>query len=205
MAMRQIKAALRTFNRSSFGRLSRDLEKIATTILKDAGIPCDAAQRYIPRGSEGWTPDSVISMAGGLPLDLLVTALGHAPDSSEGYAARLLMTLAQASAKLRLGNTDDALALVFSAGALVKEVEFKCLWEHDALVGESVRAGGRKGSESAHGSGEAKQAKYAKYVSAFDQAVEKGLPIMSAYQHAARGCRVKPRTIQRAVAQRNTA
>jgi hypothetical protein len=54
-----------------------------------AGLPFNLGRRYIPRGNKGWTVVTVVSMAEGLPLDLLVAACGQEPDSSEGYSANL--------------------------------------------------------------------------------------------------------------------
>ena len=199
----QIQAAIETFNRSSFERLSRQLKEFAGRILADAELPHDPESTYAVTEDGAWIVVNGAARPEGLPLPSLVQLCGYQADSPQGYAAELLMILSAAKAHLRSGTVDDAMALAFAAGELVKEAGIKEMWEADAVAGEKVREGGRAAHERTYGTEEEKAAKRADYLREFDAALARGLSRMDAYKEAARRCGVSVRTIERAVAARN--
>ncbi|EYD76044.1 hypothetical protein Rumeso_02473 [Rubellimicrobium mesophilum DSM 19309] len=204
----QIQAAITTVERSSFARLVQRLTELATRILVAAELPSGSEQAYVVRPDGTWAvldeavdlnaeQDSVL-----LPLDQALLHLGHAPDSPEGYAARVLRILSVAQEQLRAGSMDEAMASAFAAGELVTEAAMKGMFEVDFLTGERVREGGRQGHRRAHGSEEDKAARRANYIRAFDLAVMHGFGRMEAYRSVAKVFGVSPVTVRRAIAQR---
>ncbi len=208
----QVGAAIAAFDRTSFDRLSRRLWELATPILTASELPSDPERAYVVRPDGTWLLlDETVDCeaeerrgSGLLPLDQAVLRLGHEPDSPEGYAARVLRTLSLARQQLEAGNLDDAMALAFAAGELVTEAAMKGVFERDVLVGEKVRAGGRRAHEQTYGTDEEKQAERADYLAVFDQEVARGSAKMKAYKAVAKRFGVSEVTIRRAVSKRST-
>jgi hypothetical protein len=206
----QVRAAISAFERTSFDRLSRRLAELATPILTASELPSDPERAYVVRPDGTWM---LLDERGDLeaegdsdllPLDQAVLRLGHEPDSPQGYAARVLCTLSQARQQLEDGHLDDAMALAFGAGELVNEAAMKGAFEPDVLVGEKVRAGGRRAHEQTYGTDEEKQAERADYLAAFDQEIAQRAGKMKAYASVAKRFGVSEVTIRRAVSKRST-
>jgi hypothetical protein len=211
----QIAAAIETFNRSSFIRLSRRLAGFATGILDSAGLPSDPEKGYEVTSEGTWATvdwpvidedaeldDECETSKGPLSLSMAVEASGYAEDSPQGYAAKVLLHLADARMHLRTGNHDGAMALAFALGGLVTEAGIKEEFEQDVDVGERVREGGRQASVKTHGTEAERDARHEAYVEAFDKLVAMGASHMTAYRAAGKLHRVSPRTIRRAVSAR---
>lgn len=207
----QVEAAVAAFERSSFSRISGRLAQLAKSILDKARLPSDPERAYVIRADGTWaTLDETTDLEAEresnlLPIDQAVLRWGSEPDSPQGYAARVLRALSLAWHELEAGHLDEAMALSFAAGELVNEAGMKDVFEPDVLVGEKVRAGGRRAHEQTYGTDEEKQAERADYLAGFDQEIARGSGKMKAYEAVAKRFAVSAVTIRRAVATRRAA
>ena len=201
----QIRAAIETFERSSFQRLSHSLTELATAILDEAGLPADPEKQYLVSSEEGW---AVIEVETDLSPELADAHLSFSkvmeiyrvpPDSPEGYAARVLLLLQRAKDQLQAGVTDDAMATSFAAGELVTEAAMKGLFEKDYLSGAEARERMRKVHEETYGTPEKMEARDEAIRRAVDTALAKGFPKMKVYKAAAMQFRTGVSTIRRVV------
>ena len=199
-----IQAAGETLDRSSFGRLVQRLTRLTTQILAAADLPSDPEMMYrvtAERSCEPagpMTPDAELD-ADRLPLQMAVLTCGYAPDSPEGYAARVIVLLRRAKEQLQAGSMDEAMATAFDAGALVNEAGMKETFEPDVLVGGRVREGGQEGHKKVHGSEEEKASRRRSYLEAFDLLRAKKVDKMKAYRAVAKRFGVSLSTVQRAI------
>ncbi|MCZ4263020.1 MULTISPECIES: hypothetical protein [Limimaricola] len=207
---RMIRAAIETFERSSFDRVSRKLEMLAKQILESAGLPSDPAVSYLvtPDGAWAVVDDQMYLDAelhnADLPLDLAVPFCGYPSDSAEGYAARVLMLLQKARRQQKAGSIDEAMALAFEVGALANEAGMKDLFEADFLVGAKQRAIGHKALEKQHGTPEERAARRGAYLQEYDRLRANGVRKTLACELTAEKFRVSAKTIQRAVKLRSS-
>jgi hypothetical protein len=205
----QIRAAIETFDRSSFQRLSQRLTELASGILDVAGLPSDPTGAYRVEADGTWNvleagmdPDAELD-ADCLPLHLAVMTCGVPPDSPESYAAHVLTLLQRAQEQSQVGSHDEALATSFAAGELVNEAAMKGVFERDFLAGEKVREGGRRAHQQTYGTEAEKEAQRRIYCEAYDAARASGANKTKAYELVARRFGVHPITIRRAVAPRD--
>lgn len=202
---RMIRAAIETFARSSFDRVSKKLETLAKQILESAGLPSDPAVSYLvtPDGAWAVVDDQMYFAAelhnADLPLDLTVPFCGYPSDSAEGYAARILMLLQKARRQQEAGSIDEAMALAFGVGELANEAGMKDLFEADFIAGGKVRAGGHQAHEKVHGTEEEKAARRDAYLQEYDRLRADGMRKTLAYELAGEKFGVSAKTIQRAV------
>ncbi len=200
----QIQAAIMTFERTSFDRLSKRIVSHAVQILAQAGLPTEMGDAYAIAGAKSWTRlkqnrRSKRAKRQGLSLSELVLQLGCMSDSPEGYAARLISLIDEARRLRDDGQVDEAMAKVFAVGELINEAWIKEVWEPDALRGVKLVESARLGHEAVHGTEEAKAARQDLYLGTYRQSLAEGLPRMAAYEAAAKKHGVSTKTIQRAV------
>lgn len=204
----QVQAAIETFERSSFVRLSLRLTELASAILDQAGLPSAPEKEYLFSPEAGW---AVIEADMELEPELaesprsfgrVMSMCQVPPDSPEGYAARVLLLLQRVQEQSQAGSPDEALASAFAAGELVNEAAMKGVFERDFLAGEKVREGGRRAHEQTYGTEAEKEAQRRIYWEAYDAARESGANKTKAYDLVAQRFGVHPITIRRAVASR---
>jgi len=200
----QIQAAIMTFERTSFERLSKRIVGHAVRILEQAGLPTETEGAYAIVGAKSWTRlkknhRSKHGKQQGLSLSELVLRLGCMSDSPEGYSARLISLIDEARRLRDDGQVDEAMAKAFAVGELINEAWIKEVWEQDALRGVKLVEGGRLGHEMVHGTEDAKAARRNAYQRTYRQGLAEGLSRMAAYEVAAGKHGVSKRTIQRAV------
>ncbi len=194
-------AAVETFERSSFAKLSRRLETMAKGMLDAAGLPSDPELEYLVTSEPSWAPiepgtveDETVRWS----LPLTVGLCHYPPDSPQGYTARLLMMIAAARRHAAAGKVDEAMAEAFAAGELVTEAAMKDIFEADFVAGEKVRAGGRAAHAGTYGTPAEIEARHVEYAAAVDAALATGLPKMKAYEVVGKQFDVYPDTIRRA-------
>jgi hypothetical protein len=204
----QVKAAIETFDRSSFARLSRRLAELAMPILDQAGLPSDPEGEYLVTSDGAWAPITDEMDLGPeledahLSLEVAVMLCGYPHDSPEGYAARVLMTLRVAQDQLEAGHLDEAMALAFAAGELVTEAAMKGVFEKDYLAGAGARDRMRKVHEEKYGTVEEVESRDEAIRQAVDSALAKGFRKMKVYKAAAERFRTSVSTVQRALRQK---
>lgn len=199
-----IQAGIETLNRTSFARLSKKITGLAQEILRNASLPTDVNGAYVVSDENVWRPAKATrksrkTLSEFISFHKLVSRLGIAIDSPEGYAVRLLILVDNTNTLIRSGQVDEAMATAVSIGELVNEASMKEVWEKDALRGAKVLESARSGHEQVHGTREAKEARWATYFQAYEKYVAQGLAKMTAYEEAAEDNHVSAKTIQRAV------
>ncbi len=189
---------------SSFDLLSKKITDDATNILIQAGMPTDRTINYYISEAKKWVPlkpgrrRKSRAHVHFSHLEL-VLQIGHEADSAVGFAARLLEHIDEARRLKAEGQFDEAMAMAFAIGGLLKEASMKEVWEPEALLGLKVKMGGRAGHEAKYGTDEEKALLQSAYVETFDQNIAKGLRRMAAYDATRKRHKVSLRTIQRAV------
>lgn len=193
-----VAAAIRTFDRSSYARVSRALRKHAVAILSANGLPSDVEASYAIDGSRLSEGDR---STGQETLQLWEVLHNRCvpPDSPAGYAVRLLYMLKEIDKFAGERRYDEALAKAFDAGQLVAEAGIKEIWEKDALRGYKVIESAREGHTARHGTAQAKAVRRALHIKAFEKFRSQGLGKTAACEAAGEECGVTRRTIQRSV------
>lgn len=133
----QMQAAILALDRTSFDRLSKRIVGHAQQILAQAGLPTEANDAYAVTRKKGWkrlkrTRRPKRATHQGLALSGLLLQLGHALDSPEGYAARVLSVIGEAGRLRDAGQLDEAMAMVFAVGSLISEARMRETREPDA-------------------------------------------------------------------------
>lgn len=199
----QVAAAIETHKQGSFQQLSERIVAQASQILEASGLPADPGMIYTVEQKSRFAATRTKAKPATTDVDVYLNDLillhDYAPDSPEGYAARLLTLCWQIDHLLKEGALDEAMAMTFHAGELIAEAAFKDVWELDALRGSKVLASARAGHRQVHGSPEDRKQRHADYVAAFEQELAIGHLRMAAYDIVAKRFDVGRRTVQRAV------
>jgi hypothetical protein len=206
----QVKAAIETLDRSSFVRLSRRVTELAMPILDQAGLPSDPWGEYLVTPDRTWAAITKEMELGPelddarLTLEVAVMLCGYPPDSPEGYASRVLMTLRVAQQELAAGHLDDAMAFAFAAGELVTEAAMKGVFEKDYLTGAATRDRMRKVHEEKYGTAAEIEARDEAIRQAVEAGLAHGFGKMKVYKAAAERFRTSVSTVRRVVRQKKT-
>ncbi len=209
-AREMIRAAVETFERSSFDRLSRKLQALAKGILEAEDLPSDPDKVYLIFDDGAWAAVDA-DQDFGPEIDVPPVSFADAytdyelaPDSPEGYAVQVLLLLQRARLERGAGNIDEAMALAFAVGELANEAGIKDLFEADFIIGRRLRAIRRDAFEKQHGTPEQRAERRQAYLEEFDRLRATGMRTMTAYKQTAKKFRVSPKTIQRAVKTRGS-
>ncbi len=203
-AREMIRAAVETFERSSFDRLSSKLEALATGILEAADLSFDPGKVDFDDGRWVEVEDDIKLGPEIEPMSFAdaYTLFELAPDSPEGYAVQMLMLLQRARQSRDAGSVDEAMALASAVGELANEAGMKDLFEADFIIGRKLRAVGHQAHEKVHGTSEEKAARRDAYLLEYDRLRADGMRKTLAYDLTAEKFSVSAKTIQRAVMRR---
>ena len=196
---KMVAAAIRTFDQTSYTRVSGALRNHAVAILSANSLPSDVEASYAIDGSRLSEGDRSTGQET-LHLWEVLHNRGVPPDSPAGYAVRLLYMLKEIDKFAGEKRYDEALAMALEAGQLLAEAGIKEIWEKDALRGYKVIESAREGHTAMHGTAQDKAASRALHLEAFEKARNRGLGKTAAYEAAGEECGVTRRTIQRSVA-----
>jgi hypothetical protein len=116
-------------------------------------------------------------------------------DTRANFAMRILRLHRLALVERDRGKIDGAMQYALALGRTYTAAVMKVAWEEDALTGQRIREGGRKGHDATYGS---TSKRYGPYLATFEALQSDGLSVSQAQRQAAAIHGVATKTIYRA-------
>ncbi len=139
---------------STFDSRMAHVETWARSVLTAAGLPDRRGffvrypdGRWVEAPKDWETRDLRDFLGRGESICTLGKLVEGKPFTHEWYTVRFLDNLDFLNALIQRGEAARAASFAFTLGRLVQELDFKLDWEPNAITGEKVRAGGKKGAE----------------------------------------------------------
>jgi hypothetical protein len=183
----------------SFAFTQQDTRATAKSILRKYALPTETRGIYVVE-DDAWKQTEGVSSSPASydSFRSVFVNLKISPDSPQGYAAEVLVLNDMISDRM-VDRPDEAFALAFQLGGLLKEAEMKSDWEADAMRGEKIVRDAEAGDVMAHGSREIRDLKIAGLREEYQAHLAKGLKPMAAYRAIADRVSLSPKTVQRKI------